>query len=69
MNNSPQYPHSHLFTVRIWSEELGSGKAEWRGRVEDARSGETRYFRDWAALIDFLQGNLPDRGDDRLPKP
>ena len=43
--------HSHLFTVRLWLEELGDGQSEWRGQVQHVLSGEMRYFRDLATLV------------------
>ncbi len=48
--------HSQLFTVRLWREQL-SDHGEWRGKVQHVMSGETRYFRDWETLIDFLQSD------------
>jgi hypothetical protein len=57
-NRSPR--HSHLFTVRLWLEELGAGQTEWRGKVQSVTSGEVRYFRTWSALIDRLVAMLPD---------
>jgi hypothetical protein len=54
-----QQPRSYLFTVRLWLEELGNGKSEWRGKVQQVTSGEVRYFRDWSTLIVFLQMLLP----------
>jgi hypothetical protein len=45
---------SHLFTLRIWQEELGNGEVEWRSRVQHVMSREVRYFRDWPSLIAFL---------------
>ena len=55
-----RYPRSHLFTVRLWSEALGDGRAEWRGQVRNVASGETRYFRDWPTLaalfLEMLSG-------------
>ena len=51
-----QGPHSHLFTVRLWREEVGSGQSEWRGKVQQVSTGEAHYFREWEALISlFLQ--------------
>lgn len=47
-------PDSHLFTVRLRPEALGAGSIEWRGKVTHVLSGETRYFREWPALLDFL---------------
>lgn len=46
---------SYLFTVRVWREELEEGRFEWRGKVQHALSGETRYFRRWEDLIEFVQ--------------
>ena len=40
--------------VRVWLEDLGNGKAEWRGQVKHVMSGEVRYFRDWATLIKHI---------------
>ena len=45
---------SHLFTVRLWPHDLGDGRIEWRGKVQHVLSGETRYFRDWAELVERL---------------
>ena len=53
-------PRSHLFTVRVWAEELGAGQTEWRGRVQHVTSGEVHYFRDWITLIALLTAMLPE---------
>ena len=53
---SPQ--RSDLFTVRLWREDLGDGRSEWRGKVQHVLSGEALYFREWAALIAALQEML-----------
>lgn len=50
---------SQLFTVRLWPEELGDGLVEWRGRVQHVTSGQWRYFREWPALVAFLEEVLP----------
>lgn len=52
-------PPTHLFMVRVWLEDLGDGKTEWRGQVKHVLSGEVRYFRDWAALAVYLKEMLP----------
>ncbi len=54
MEQEPQHPGSHLFTLRVWQEELGGGQAEWRGRAQDINSGAAAYFRDWPGLIAVL---------------
>jgi len=45
---------SHLFTVRLWPEDLGAGQVQWRGQVQHVLSGEARYFRDWPELETHL---------------
>ncbi len=50
--------HSQLFTVRVWQEDLGQGRCEWRGKVRHVTSGEVRYFRDWPMLIAHMQEML-----------
>lgn len=47
-------PRSHLFTVRVWQEEIGRDQTEWRGKVQLLTSGDVRYFRHWAALVPLL---------------
>jgi hypothetical protein len=42
---------------------LGDGQAEWRGQVRHLISGETRYFREWGVLVEFLQVMLPQLKD------
>jgi hypothetical protein len=49
---------SHLFMLRLWPEDLGSGQTDWRGSVQHVNSGEARYFRDWPTLEAFVEGLL-----------
>jgi len=49
-----QNSRSHLFTVRVWQEELGNGEKEWRGKVQEVHSGEVCYFREWPTLVTAL---------------
>ncbi|MBX3000844.1 MAG: hypothetical protein KF893_20145 [Caldilineaceae bacterium] len=51
---------SHLFTLRLWTEEVEEGQTEWRGRVHYVTSDEVRYFRDWPSLIPLLLAMLRD---------
>lgn len=55
----PAYHPAHLFTLRLWWEELGDGAAEWRGQVRSVETGEIHYFREWPALIELLRVMLP----------
>lgn len=59
MDRDQQQHHSHLFTLRLWREELGNDQAEWRGKVQHVISAESHYFRDWPTLIVWLQAMLP----------
>jgi len=54
-------PGSHLFTLRLWLEDLGGGQTDWRGRVQHVTSGEVRYVRDWQALAAFVEALLYGR--------
>ena len=45
---------SHLFTVRLWSENLGDAQVEWRGQVMHVLSGEAHFFREWQELEVYM---------------
>ena len=49
---------SHLFTLRLWLEDLGNGQTDWRGSIQHVSSGEARYFRDWPTVETFVEGLL-----------
>ena len=55
MDQDQGHSRSHLFTLRLWEEELGGGQSELRGRVQAIASGEAAYFRDWPGLVAVLQ--------------
>jgi len=58
-NDADQPAHSsHLFTLRMWPEDLGGGQIDWRGKVQHLNSGEALYFRDWTTLQAFMEGLL-----------
>jgi hypothetical protein len=52
---------SHLFTVRVWREELGAGRSEWRGKVQYVITGEAQHFREWSDLIAFVREQVGDQ--------
>ena len=47
---------SHLFTLRVWLEDVGDGRTELRGQVKHILTGETIYFRKGSSLLAFLAG-------------
>ncbi len=49
-----QVRHSELFTVRLWQEDLGDNRTEWRGKVQHVQKGEAFYFREWSMRIAAL---------------
>lgn len=55
MADEPQPSRAHLFTVRVWQEDMGDGQWEWRGKVQHVGSGEAFYFREWQELIARLK--------------
>jgi hypothetical protein len=59
MDTAQPPSRSHLFTVRVWREDLGHSQTEWRGEVHEVLSGEVRYFRTWPALLTLVQAMLP----------
>jgi hypothetical protein len=63
-----QRSRTHLFMVRVWLEDLGEGKTEWRGKVQDVASGKARYFRDWQTLITYLQTMLANVKTEEFPQ-
>ena len=64
MDRPYQGPRSHLFTVRVWEEQVGNDQTEWRGKVQLVTSGEVRYFRQWAALVPLLVTMLSESQPD-----
>lgn len=64
MNEPSQHSRSHLFTVRVWQEDLGEGQTEWRGQVRLVASGDVRYFREWSALVPLLVTMLAEASVD-----
>lgn len=54
MDKPDQHSRSHLFTVRMWQEEVSHDQTEWRGKVHLITNGNVRYFREWEGLVPLL---------------
>lgn len=52
------HPQSALFTIRIWRATLGAEPDAVRMQVKHVLSGETRYFREWTQLTEYLEDKL-----------
>ncbi len=59
-SNTPLLYDSHLFMVRVWVHESANGEKEWYGKVQHVPTGNVRYFREWSALLAYLQQTLAD---------
>jgi hypothetical protein len=68
MDNAHPPSRSHLFTVRVWREDLGQEQTEWRGEVHEVVSRERRYFRYPPTLVTLVQAMLPQQEGSGLPK-
>ncbi len=42
------------FVLRLWLESAGGTPSEWRWRVQHVQSGQERYFRSLADVLDFV---------------
>jgi len=58
MQPGQRHSNSHLFTVRLWREQLGDDASEVRCQVRHVKSGETRHFRDWSQLTEYLRNKF-----------
>jgi hypothetical protein len=58
MSSRSREMRSHLFTLRVWPEEVDSALVEWRGKVQHVPEGETLCFRDWNSMLEFLRETL-----------
>jgi hypothetical protein len=52
------WSRSHLFTLRVWYEQIDPERRELRLQVRHVLTGETRYFHDWQASSEYIQGKL-----------
>jgi hypothetical protein len=63
---SDLHRRTHLFTVRLWVEQVAHDRAEVRGRVQHVLSGEVGYFRTWSDVVEFLLSKLHEQdGESR----
>jgi len=59
MENHQTLHPPHIFTLRLWQEELAAGETEWRLQLRSVETGQTHYFRDWPSLVGLLLVMLP----------
>ena len=61
-----QHP-TQAFILRLWQEEMGADRYEWRGRLQPIPDGEARYFRTWTTLVELLEVLLSSASDQKRP--
>ena len=56
-------PHVHVFVIRARKEprEIPGASPEWRFWIEHLPGGEQHYYRDFAEVLHFIAGYLPDQ--------
>ena len=54
-----QLGKSDLFLVRLWTEETEEGETAWCGKVQQAVTGEARFFHELPELINVLLSMVP----------
>jgi hypothetical protein len=58
--------HSQLFTLRVWYGEQSPGARELRVQIRHVLTGDTHYFRDWAAIHTYIATKFD--ASDRAPQ-
>lgn len=61
-------PTTHLFTIRIWQEEVEDGTYEWRGSIRSGIDGQVQYFVGLLPALsqpDPAQNRILDSGGDK----
>ncbi|MCP5098370.1 MAG: hypothetical protein GY943_22705 [Chloroflexi bacterium] len=58
MNDDRERIRSHFFTLRVWVEDVGNGRTEFRGTLKQVLTGETHHFRDWTTLTQLIEASM-----------
>ena len=65
-------PDVHVFVIRVRSEprEIPGAPPEWRFWIEHLPGGEQHHYRDFAGVLSFIAGYLPEQAlsPDRTPR-
>jgi hypothetical protein len=54
MEISKGHSHSHLFLLRLWSEDESNLQGEWSARIQHIFSGETHTFQACPQIVAIL---------------
>jgi hypothetical protein len=60
----PPESSSQSFIIHIWLEDMAkdTGRATWRGRITDVRTGKRRYLKDLDEIVMFILPYLEGMG-------
>ena len=54
MEVSKEHGRSHLYLLRLWSENESNLQGEWSARIQHVFSGETHTFQACPQIVDVL---------------
>jgi hypothetical protein len=49
---------TELFALEMFLVDIGNGRNEWYGSLQNINNGEKHYFKGWSGLVANLQGLL-----------
>ena len=55
-----------LFELHMFLVDIGNGRSEWCGILQNVKDGEKHYFRGWSGLVANLEGILTPVGQLEL---
>jgi hypothetical protein len=58
------------FIVRIWQEAIDNehSTSVWRGSIDHVNSARRLYFKDWDAVVSFIQEESGLQGEQLAPQ-
>ncbi len=65
MKKQSEKMHSQLFTLRLWVEDVGNGRSEFRGTLKHVLTCETHHFRDWTTLTQLIEASMATASKSR----
>ena len=68
MEINKEHSRSHLYLLRLWSEEESNLQGEWSARIQHVFSGETHIFQACPEMVDVLL-KLMRNGNEQEEEP
>lgn len=67
VEGNPAGARTHLFTLRIWAVNEGTGAPKWRSRLQNIRSGEVFFCENLSDLLSHIEETLCEQDQDEVP--